>query len=151
MFIQEIDLFKEIPQEVMNEIADIAADESCEKDTYVFNKGDQANYFYILEEGRVKLIIEAKGNITTILSNTGDAFGWSSLVDHHVYTASALCATPSTLVKIESRKLAKVFKKYPDSSALFYKRLAGIVGRRLITAYALLTGYRGEGQSLLSF
>ena len=73
----------------MNELADIMVEESYGKDTILFKEGDPANFFYVLEEGRVRLSIGEGGHIVYIISDPGGAFGWSSLVERYTYTASA--------------------------------------------------------------
>ncbi len=146
MFIKEIDLFKGMGMEVIDEIFQISAVESYSDGYILFKKGDPAHNFYLLEQGEIKLTIGEEGRLGFIMS-PGDAFGWSSLVDRDVYTATAECKLPSKLIKIETDKLDKVFEKYPASGLIFFKRLARVMGERLITTYnMLLSAYKGGEQ-----
>lgn len=135
MFIKEIELFKGMSQDVMSEIAGSAIEESCSAGQVLFEQGDPAEHFYVLEEGNVRLEVGQQSHINHILNNTGEAFGWSSLVDRDVYTASAKCLADSKLIKIKKQKLERIFAKDTASGFTFYKRLAGIIGQRLINAY----------------
>jgi len=136
MFIQEADLFKGMSQEFMTELGKIMVEESYREGTFLFNKGDAANYFYVLEEGRVKLSIgKGGGHVVNILGDPGEAFGWSSLVEFEAYTASAECLVPCRLIKIEKEKVNKLFEGHPSDGVMFYKHLAGVVGQRLINSY----------------
>ena len=146
MFILEADLFKGMSQEVINEIDRVTSEESYEGGTFLFRECDAASNFYILAAGRVKLTIGAEGHITHLVSNPGEAFGWSSLVEHGFYTASAECSAPTKLLRIETKELDKIFEKHADSGLLFFKRLAAVIGKRLMSSYrSLLAFHKGEG------
>jgi CRP-like cAMP-binding protein len=142
MFIQEADLFKGLNQETMNEISKIMVQQSYAPGELLFAEGDPANYFYVLIEGRVRLSIGRLGEIDYTVSNSGEAFGWSSLVGREVYTAQAECVTPCELIKIERDSLDKVFQRQPASGMLFFKGLAGAIGQRLIHTYNVFLSQR---------
>jgi len=144
MFILEADLFKGMSQEVIEEIDRVTFEESYEEGTFLFKAGAPASNFYILAAGKVKLTIGEEGHITHLVSNPGEAFGWSSLVEHGFYTASAECSTPTKLLRIEKEKLDKIFEKHPASGMSFFKRLAGVVGKRLINSYRSLLAAHKE-------
>lgn len=147
MFIKEADLFKEMSQDFMNELAKIMIEESYRKGTSLFKEGDSVRAFYVLEEGRVRLSVGTQGHIVYILTDPGDALGWSSLVGRDTYTASAECLAQSKLIKIEREQLDKLFEKHLADGALFFKRLAGLIGQRLINSYnSLLSSQRAEDQ-----
>ena len=146
MFIREIDFFKGMSVEVIDEIFQIAVLESCSDGDILFKQGDPAHNFYLLEQGEIKLTIGEEGHIGLTM-NPGDAFGWSSLVDCDVYTATAECKLPSKLIKIETDKLDKIFEKYPASGLIFFKRIAKLIGERLVRTYdTLLSSYKGGEQ-----
>ncbi len=147
MFFKEADLFKEMSQDFMNELAKIMIEESYGKGTSLFKEGDSAKTFYILEEGQVRLAVGERGHIVHLLSNPGEVFGWSSLVERDTYTASAECLAQSKLIKIEIEQLNKIFEKHLADGMLFFKRLAGVISQRLINSYnSLLSSQRGEDQ-----
>ena len=146
MFITEADLFKGMSQEVIEEIYNNTFEESYEEGTSLFKEGDPAKNFYILAAGKVKLTIGEEGYITHLVSNPGEAFGWSSLVEHGFYTASAECSVPTKLLRIGKKELDKTFEKHPGTGLVFFKRLAAVVGRRLMNSYhSLLAFHKGEG------
>jgi CRP-like cAMP-binding protein len=146
MFIEEIDFFNGMNLEVIDEIFKISVVEAYSEGDILFKQGDPAYYFLLLEEGEIRLTIGEEGHIGFTMS-PGDAFGWSSLADRDVYTATAECKLPCKLIKIETDKLDKIFQKYPASGLIFFKRLAKLIGERLNNTYnTLLSAYRGEGQ-----
>ena len=62
-------------------------------------------------------------------------FGWSSMLENGRYTASVICATDLKAVKIEKKKLDRIFKLHPDVGLKIIKRLAAVFTRRLSNAY----------------
>jgi signal-transduction protein with cAMP-binding, CBS, and nucleotidyltransferase domain len=81
MFIQEADLFKGLSQQTINEIGNNMVEESYDKGDLVIKEGDPAEHFFILQEGEIRLSVGEKGRITYMICDSGEAFGWSSLVD----------------------------------------------------------------------
>lgn len=146
MFIQESELFKGLRQDIVDEIAESMIEELYGEGEFIIKEGDPTDSFYILQEGQIRLRVGEKAQITHMVSNSGEAFGWSSLVDRDTYTASAECVAPSKLMRIEKEKLNKVFERDPASGLVFFKRLAGIIGHRLVSSYhKLLAAYKEEG------
>ncbi len=116
------------------------------KEALIIKEKHPAEHFYVLKEGRIRLSVGEKGRITHSLCKPGQTFGWSSLIGRETYTASAECLAPSKVVMIEWGKLNKVFENDPSSGLLFFRRLTGIIGERLVNSYStLLSTYTGEG------
>jgi len=142
MILKEIELFEGVNFEGMNEIAGICSEESYSKDTVLFEKDEQAKCLYILLEGTVHLVIKNGGSITYHLSEPGDVFGWSSMLENGKYTASGICATDLKVVKIEKDKLNRIFQNRPEVGFKVLQRLAGVISRRLSNAYRDLLSSR---------
>jgi CRP-like cAMP-binding protein len=144
MILQEIDLFKGIDHEIMKELADICSEETYAQNTVLFRKGEDAVRLYILEEGRIRLVIEDGGTITFGLDEPGEVFGWSSMFESGQYTSSGVCATDAKVLKIERDALDKVFNLHPDVGLSVLKRLGKVVSGRLTAAYQNLLSAIGE-------
>ena len=144
MPIERIYLFEEMSEQSRSEIFRIAAEESYGKGGFLFQAGDPADYLYILQEGRVRLCVQGAGHIAQIISDPGDIIGWSSMVGHDSYTASAECLTPIRLLKFERNRLAETLQKDPVSGLSFYKRLAHMIGRRLAASYGATLSVHGQ-------
>jgi len=142
MILKEIELFEGVNFEGMNEIAGICSEDSYSKDTVLFEKDEQAKCLYILLEGTVHLVIKNGGSITYNLSEPGDVFGWSSMLENGKYTASGICATDLRVVKIEKDKLNRIFQNRPEVGFKVLQRLAGVISRRLSNAYRDLLSAR---------
>ena len=145
MIIKEIELFKGIDNEVMNEIADICSEKSYANGTVLFEKNEEANRLYILVEGTVKLRITNGGTITYSLSDQGDIFGWSCMVESGHYTASGVCATDLKVLEINRDALDIIFNAHPHAGIKILKRLAGVFSKRISNSYQdLLSAGRTE-------
>lgn len=145
MILQEIDLFKGIGIEIMEEIVSICSEENYAADTLLFRQGKEADSLYILQEGVVRLLVENGGTISFSLDEQGEVFGWSSMVESGHYTASGLCAEDVKVLKIKREDLDKIFQRHPDVGLMVLKRLAGVIAGRLTDAYQdLLSSIRRD-------
>jgi CRP-like cAMP-binding protein len=108
----------------------------------VLDQTPKSIILYILLEGTVYLVIKNGGSITYNLSEPGDVFGWSSMLEHGIYTASGICATDLKAVKIEKEKLNRIFQNHPEVGFKVLQRLAGVISRRLSNAYRDLLSAR---------
>lgn len=132
MFLPMTDFFKDLRQEAINDISEIAAEENHERGSELFLKDDPARNFYILVEGSVLLTIGDEHPKDYLVHNFGEAFGWSSVVGNDRYTAKAVCLTPTKLLKIDKADLERVFDAHERSGRKFYMSLAKQLGQRLM-------------------
>jgi CRP-like cAMP-binding protein len=139
MYIQQADLFWGMSRSFVKEVMDVAEKETCQKGDFLFREGDPAAHFYILIKGRVKLTTSEAGQLIHTVDHGGEAFGWSSLVDRDVYSASAECIEKTILQKIDRRSLQKIIEEDTANGLIFFKRLAGVIGNRLIWSYKMAT------------
>ena len=138
MLIDQGDLLWGMDMLFVKDFMAVSAKVHFEKGTVIFREGDKADYFYTLVEGRVRLTIGEPAKEIYIIDKAGEAFGWSSLVDRNYYSAAAECMEPSHLLQFEKNDLNKFLLKNVDSALTFYKRLAGMLGNRLIQCYKLI-------------
>ena len=150
MYIQQADLFWGLKRDFVKEFMDIAEKESHKKGHFIFHKGDPANNFYILIKGRVKLRIGEAGEVTYTVDHAGEAFGWSSLIDRDVYSASGECLEETLVQKFDKNKVNSILDKDPVNGLIFFKRFAGTIGNRLLWSYNMLTASSRAGISLSS-
>ena len=138
MYFQQADLFWGMSRNFVEKILKSAEKESHSKGHFLFHEGDPAGYFYILIKGRVKLAIGEIGQVVHTVDHAGEAFGWSSLVGREVYSASAECVLASKCFRIDREAFNRVLEKKTADGVIFFRRLAGILGERLINIYDTL-------------
>jgi CRP-like cAMP-binding protein len=138
MLIDQTDLGQGMSWEFTNELYAVTTTESFPEGDFLFREGDPAKYFYVLLEGRVRLSMGKTGKVVYIVHRPGETFGWSSLVGREVYSASAECVLPSKCFRIEKEAFDKVLERKTADGMIFFRRLAGILGERLINIYDTL-------------
>jgi len=149
MIFNESFLFKNIDFRVIKEIAEICRLESYARETVLFSKGEDAKSLYILEDGTVSLLIHQGASLNYELSDPGEIFGWSSMVESGRYTAACVCTTDLRAVRIDRDKLNRIFNRHPAEGLKILKRLAGVFSKRLLNAYRdLLDEEKKEAASL---
>ncbi|HYA15378.1 MAG TPA: cyclic nucleotide-binding domain-containing protein [Syntrophales bacterium] len=142
MFIQEVELFQGIPSHIIDEIAELITQESNKAGRVLFQEDDFADYLYILEEGEINLTIQGEKYRSFSVDKTGLVFGWSSLVEPRRYTAAAECVKESKVIKIDADRLMRVFERHPAEGLKIMRRLAGVMGVRLVKCYQELIASR---------
>ena len=134
MNIQEIQFFEGIDTQVIKEIENSCTVETYEKDTVIFEKGHRADFLYILDEGRIDMLIRDKELTICNLTDPGEVFGWSSIVEKGIYTASCICRTETKTLRISREKIEGIFNRYPKAALTFYRRLGSIFSKRISKA-----------------
>ncbi len=144
MIIREIDLFDGASEELEIELVKIMESESYNPGDAIIKEGDPADYFYVLQTGALNVKFAGARHTAQVAVRPGEAVGWSSLAGRETYTASVECAEPSRVMKINKDKLDQILRLHSAFGLLFYKRLAGLVGERLIRCYQELSKLEEE-------
>jgi CRP/FNR family cyclic AMP-dependent transcriptional regulator len=143
MYLKQGDIFWGMSSESLKKINAFSRKTSYTTGRVLFEAGDPADRFFSLVKGRVKLTMPGTGQTVYTVSRGGEAFGWSSLIDRDVYSASALVTAPSVLLVIEKDALAQILRDYPGDGCIFFRQLAHTLGERLMQSYDLIsTVYR---------
>jgi CRP/FNR family cyclic AMP-dependent transcriptional regulator len=105
----------------------------------LFDSGEPADYFYVLIKGQISLTLGEKGPVVYVARQPGEVIGWSSLVGREVYSASAVCTVSTKLLKFSRDRFLELLQKNSANEALLYKRLAEMLGNRLLSLYPTIT------------
>jgi CRP-like cAMP-binding protein len=135
MFVKQGELFWGLGHDFVKSVMDKFEKVTADPGEYLFIEGDPAVHFYTLINGRIKLKAGPAGRTVFIINHAGESFGWSSLVDRETYSASAVCSEAALVTKIDRDEFWKICTKYPSDGLVFMKRLAGLLGQRLLKSY----------------
>lgn len=116
--ISSIPLFKDLDGEILKILLSIITKKTFDKGETVFNDGDDADGFYIVESGLVKvfkLSNDGKEQILHIIEK-GGSFGEAAIFSKEPYPAYAEAIKHSTLIYIGRDRFMTLLKKYPELS-----------------------------------
>ncbi len=135
MFIKKEELFDGVSAGARGVIEKHRTTQTYREGESVFQEGEEAHYFYMLEDGKVDLVVGEPRETRFLAYYPGEIFGWSALVKPHRYLAQARCMTQSTVSRVPIEAIVRIMKDYPLDGVLIYRNLSGILGQRLIAAY----------------
>lgn len=138
MLIDQGDLLWGTDMLFVKEFMSIATQEHYNKGDFIFRESDKADYFYTLIEGMVRLTVGKANYEVYVVSHAGEIFGWSSLLERKYYSASAECIESTSLLRFGGDGLRKIIEKNAENGARFYKRLAKMLGNRLVQCYKVI-------------
>ena len=148
--LRQFDFFRGFSDEQMKKLADIATEESYEAGSELWKKGDTAQNVYLLERGKVILVMDTyMGTARTPLQVTvdivtkGDAMGWSAVIEPYVYTLGARCIDDSKAIAFDGSKLRDLLIKDITLGYKFMQVTAKVIASRLTHTEIILIGERG--------
>jgi len=139
MYIKMSDFFMGMGKNFSMEVLDISEKLSLTEGDLLFLEGDPAHHFYVLLKGRVKLSLGDTGPVVYMVRHPGEIIGWSGLIGRDVYSASGECMETTNLLKFDRDNFLEILNKYPQNEALLFKRLAQMLGNRLLELYPTIS------------
>ena len=127
--LKELELFSELNDQELEEVAALAQVRKIDTDTTVFHEGDSSDAIFVVVNGRVKIVTtssDGKEFILTVLG-AGQVFGEMGLLETAPRSASVISITEVELLVI---KIAD-FDHLLDSSPGISRKLMAILSRRL--------------------
>jgi CRP-like cAMP-binding protein len=148
--LRRFDFFLGFSDEQMKKLADIAAEESYKAGFQLWRKGDQARNLYLLEGGKIVLVMEAymgtarpAMELTVDIVTKGDAMGWSAIIEPYVYTLGARCIDDSKAISLDGAKLRELLNKDTSLGYEFMQATVKVIATRLTHTQIILIGERG--------
>ena len=126
-------------REFATEAMDISEKLSLNEGNIIFNAGNSAGHFYVLLKGQVRLSLGNTGPVVYQARHPGEIIGWSCLIGRETYSASAECTASTNLLRFDRQSFLKILTKNPANEALLFKRLAEMLGNRLLELYPTIT------------
>ncbi|MGW8194517.1 MAG: cyclic nucleotide-binding domain-containing protein [Desulforhopalus sp.] len=111
---------------------------SCDEGRILFKKGEITHHFYTLIQGEFRLTIGAYDQHVYTVRYPGEIFGWSSIVGGSTYSATAVCTALSEILRFDRDNLLNLLGRHPASGFLFFKKVAEMLGKRLLECYRIM-------------
>ncbi len=133
--LQKIPWFRELKEENVKKIADIAFIRRFAAGEILFREGDPQGNVYFVIEGRIALdmFIPHRGKVRFYTAEQGNIVGWSSVTPSiHQRTAGAIAVIDTVAIGMDAAKLNKLCEEDHDLGFIFMRRLANDVANRLL-------------------
>jgi CRP-like cAMP-binding protein len=145
--LREAELFRGLSDDELRTIAEVAREELREEGSIFHREGAALQALYFVKSGRVRieLDLDLKSHLesSTFLVDRlsdGEAFGWSSLVEPYVSTATVKAERDTEVVVIDAAELRRILEEHPHIGLVVFRALAKVVGSRLRHSWAQLAG-----------
>lgn len=105
---------------------------SCQSGFTVIQQGDQADYLYLILNGKVEVSFKPYDGVPITVSHVGKdgLFGWSALVGSRTYTSSVTAIENLETFRIHGDELRKLCVDHPEAGKVILERLATVVSSR---------------------
>jgi CRP-like cAMP-binding protein len=129
--LSETAAFREMPVEMLGEIAQVIEDRVIPAKTLLFKRGDPGDSFWVIQTGKVRVFRrDDKGTeITFSELGPGKSFGEMALLTGEPRSASVETLEESRLMVLSKDQFDGVLKSHPDLSLSFIKQLSGWLKR----------------------
>lgn len=108
-------LFRDLAEEVIDNIADLAVTRELTAGQILFSKGDPGDALYGVMSGRIRISAGAPSGKEVVLNTieAGQVFGEIALLDGQPRTADAVAAVNSELMRIRRRDFTRYMESEP--------------------------------------
>ncbi len=124
LLLKTVDLFQEIPGELLSQVSKISKARPYEKNSTIFNEGDAGDSMFIVFEGIVSI---KKGSKEIAELKKGASLGEMALLDNETRSADAIAKEDSVLLKINQ----DVFYELMESNADIMKQIIKLLTARI--------------------
>jgi CRP/FNR family transcriptional regulator, cyclic AMP receptor protein len=109
--LKNIPLFADVPDDALLKVATFASLESAVEGKVIIREGGQANAFYAIEDGTVK--VERDDRHVADLG-PGDVFGEQALLEKSERSATVTATSPVRMIKIDHWEIPRMRKAMPE-------------------------------------
>jgi CRP-like cAMP-binding protein len=120
-------------------VAAISEEKSYKAGEVIFEEGTPARQLYFVATGEIDLYFNTRDQkviVDTLVP--GDLMGWSTMVEPHLMTASAVARSEVRLIAIEAEGLKKVFESDCQLGFLMLKQVVASLSHRLKACHVQL-------------
>ena len=140
--IKNSSIFSSLKDDELTELVGLAVERSLASDEFVFWDGDAPEWFYIVAEGKVKVIKYSSLGKEFIIAffGPGEMFGEVAVFENKPYPASAQAVAETRVVGIKREHFLAFLANRPQIAL----RIINVLGGRLREAQSRLRDLAGE-------
>ena len=135
-------IFQNLTDNELGELTNLAVERSFMPDEFIFWEGDTPQWFYIIAEGKVKVLKHSSLGREFIISffGPGEMFGEVAVFENKPYPASAQAVTETKVVGLKRENLLTFLSNHPQVAL----KIINVLGGRLRDAQSRLRDLAGE-------
>jgi CRP/FNR family transcriptional regulator len=135
-------IFSSLNEDELAELAKLAIERSFVPDEFIFWDGDAPEWFYIIAEGRVKVVKHSSLGKEFIIAffGPGEIFGEVAVFENKPYPASAQAVAETKVLGIKRKDFLSFLAQRPGVAL----RIISVLGGRLRDAQGRLKDLAGE-------
>ena len=135
-------IFSGLSSDELAELSKVTAVRSFESGEFVFWEGDAPDWFYVVAEGRIKVVKYSSSGKEFIVAffGRGEMFGEVAVFESRPYPASAQAATDAKVLGIKKEDFLSFLSDRPQVAV----RIINVLGGRLRDAQGRLSDFAGE-------
>ena len=135
-------IFASLNEDELAELAGLAIERSFRPGEFVFWDGDTPEWFYLVADGKVKVLKHSSLGKEFIIAffGSGEMFGEVAVFENKPYPASAQAVTETKVLGIKREDLLSFLASRPEVSL----RIINVLGGRLRDAQSRLRDLAGE-------
>ena len=140
--LRDSSIFSSLNDDELGELTSFAIEHSYMPDEFIFRDEDASEWFYIVAEGRVKVVKNSSQGKEFIVAffGPGEMFGEVAVFENKPYPASAQAAIETRVVGIKKESVLSFLADRPQVAM----RIINILGGRLRDAQSRLRDLAGE-------
>lgn len=125
----------------LKRLADFASVVEFKENDTVFREGEDAKAFYLIQQGRVRLVINVPPSESVIVDvlGEGDAMGWSWLTPPYQWHFDAMASEDAVATALDGEMLRNYCDEDHDLGYELVKRSLQVVEKRLMSTRIRLT------------
>lgn len=145
-------VFKGLDDSELASIVELCRERTFGKGAFCFSQGRRAMELHLCRAGKVDIVVEleqSSGKVeeTVHTASEGQIFGWSAVVEPHIYTASARCIEKTEDICIKGTDLLKLFEQNTGIGYMVMRNLSYCVSSRLTDIRQKLSMVMAETRS----
>ncbi len=135
-------IFSSLNNDELNELANLTSERSFMSNEFVFWEGDDAHWFYILTEGKVKVIKHSSSGKEFVIAffGPGEMFGEVAVFENKPYPASSQAVTETRVLEIKRDDFLSFLANRPQVAL----KIINVLGGRLRDAQNRLRDLASE-------
>ena len=139
-------IFSSLNKDELDELSKLTIERSFKPDEFVFLEGDAPNYFYIVAEGRTKIIKYSSSGKEFIIAffDPGEMIGEVAVFEGKPYPASAQAVDDTKMLGIRKDDFLSFLATRPQIALDIIQGILNVLGGRLRDAQARLKDLAGE-------